>query len=148
MQDRNRPEGSHQQFVRIPFIIISLAFGIWVWVMDSLLDFLVFHKGEGTFLESLGSGISKHEIYMRLAMVGFLLIFGIIMSKFWTKREKMEKARRALSSARDITAVKQAEMERERLNRSLTFKNKELERRLGLFLMVVAVPKINGGTQT
>ena len=51
MQDRKRPEGSHQQFVRIPFNIISLSFGILVRVIDSLLDFPVFYEDEGTFLQ-------------------------------------------------------------------------------------------------
>ena len=82
------------------FVALSLAFGILVWVIDAILDFFIFYKGEETFFELLVSDMPRHEVYIRSVILGCFLVFGIIISKAWAGRERVEeglrKANRAL----------------------------------------------------
>jgi len=69
-------------------VILSFFFGILVWIIDAVIDYLVFH--EGSFLGVLIYDISTHEIYMRSVSVFFFLMFGILLSRSITKREQAE----------------------------------------------------------
>jgi len=46
---------------------IAVLFGLAVWVIDAVLDYLIFYKGE-TFLGLLITDIRKHEVYNRTVL--------------------------------------------------------------------------------
>ena len=71
-------------------IAISFMFGLLVWIFDAVMDYLFFY--EETLLELLITDVPPHEIYMRLLIILFFLIFGIIVLRFITKRKHAEDA--------------------------------------------------------
>jgi len=72
------------------FVALSLACGLLVWAIDAILDFFIFYKGEGTFFELLISDMPRHEAYIRSIILGCFLVFGIIISKAWTRRDRVK----------------------------------------------------------
>lgn len=76
--------------------------GVSTWIMDALIDSLVFRKGTlGTVLLTGDA----HELYMRsLFMVNFM-IFGGLIARLITRRERLERAKiaaeRALHDSQD-----------------------------------------------
>ena len=65
-------------------IILSIALGALVWVIDSIVDSLVFYRG------SLIADVPHHELYMRFLIVACLIGFGFICSWLVAKQEKTE----------------------------------------------------------
>ncbi len=71
-------------------ILFSILGGILTWIIDAVIDSLVFAKG--SFWTAL-TITDTHELYMRsLFMVNFIL-FGIFTSVFMERRKKLESAR-------------------------------------------------------
>ncbi|MBW1797679.1 MAG: PAS domain-containing protein, partial [Deltaproteobacteria bacterium] len=73
-------------------IALSIAFGLFIWVVDAVLDFYFFY--EGTFWELLIYDVPKHEVYIRLVILASFIIFGIIVASIMAKRKKVEEALR------------------------------------------------------
>jgi len=71
-------------------IAVSVMFGLLVWIIDAVMDYLFFY--EGTLLELLITDVPPHEIYIRSLTILFFLIFGIIVLRFITKRKHAEDA--------------------------------------------------------
>lgn len=57
--------------------LLSLTFGLLIWVVDSFLDWLIFY--DGTFLSILLTDVPEHELYVRLAFFASFFIFGGIV---------------------------------------------------------------------
>jgi len=74
--------------IKYKIIATSICFGLIVWVLDAVLDSLIFY--ERTFLELLIFNIPRHELYMRAVMLVCFLFFGIIISIVIGKRKKAE----------------------------------------------------------
>jgi PAS domain S-box-containing protein len=71
---------------------LSIFFGFLLFLIDALMDSLIFHTG--TFWSSLFSGVPVHEIRERLVMVIGFVAFGIIVSRIMTGRRRAEEALR------------------------------------------------------
>ncbi len=78
-------------------ILLSLVFGLFVWLIDAVLDFLFFY--EGTFWGLLIFDIPKHEVYIRSVILGSFIIFGIIISGFIARLKEVEEALRRSNRA-------------------------------------------------
>ncbi len=71
-------------------IALSISFGLFVWVVDAVLDFYFFY--EGTFWELLIYDVPKHEVYIRSVILASFMIFGILIGSIMVKRKKAEEA--------------------------------------------------------
>ena len=76
----------------VQIVILSFFFGVLVWVGDSVFDRLFFY--DGSFLELLILDVPSHEVYFRTQVIIYFTIFGIIISRLFSKRRKAEKALR------------------------------------------------------
>jgi len=74
-------------------IALSITFGLFVWVVDAVLDYFIFY--EGTFWGLLISDVPKHEVYIRLVILGSFIIFGIIISGHLARRKQAEEKTKA-----------------------------------------------------
>jgi len=77
--------------------VLSLFFGLLLYLIDALIDFLIFRMG--TFWGSLFLDVPAHEIYMRIVMVAGFLAFGIIVSRILAGRRRAEEALRRSEKA-------------------------------------------------
>lgn len=68
---------------------ISLLFGVGAWIGDAVLDALVFYNGP--FLELLITNVPPHELFIRTALLGSFLLFGLIASSLVQHRREHEK---------------------------------------------------------
>ncbi|MEW6110384.1 MAG: GGDEF domain-containing protein [Nitrospirota bacterium] len=69
-------------------IILSIIAGIAIWILDSAIDSFVFLHG--SFWELLLFDLSLHEIYFRFLFFASFILFGIVVSKLISKRQKTE----------------------------------------------------------
>jgi signal transduction histidine kinase len=74
-------------------ILLSLAFGGVVWVIDAALDYCFFYPGE-TFWGLLIWDLPRHELYIRSIIVACFGAFGAIMERAFAAREKAADALR------------------------------------------------------
>ncbi|UCE94675.1 MAG: PAS domain-containing protein [Flavobacteriaceae bacterium] len=65
-------------------ILLSIALGILVWVIDSLVDSLVFYEG------SIIASVPHHELYMRSLIAVCLIGLGLVCSKLIGQHNKTE----------------------------------------------------------
>ena len=65
-------------------ILISIALGVIVWVIDSFVDSLVFYEG------SLMVDVPHHELFMRFLIVICLIGLGFICSRLIVQQKKTE----------------------------------------------------------
>lgn len=70
-------------------VIIFISLGILFWLIDAILDHFFFFKYEGTFMQSVFYKITIHELYMRLAVLAFFIIFGIIIARIISNYAKV-----------------------------------------------------------
>jgi PAS domain S-box-containing protein len=96
-------------------IAASLGFGLLFWIVDSFIAYstplYVYSTSlyERNFLELLVTGVPKTAIYLRLTVLGFFIIFGVLMASILSKskettdelRESEEKFRGISASAKD-----------------------------------------------
>jgi len=75
-------------------LLLSVLFGILAYVVDALVDWHVFYRGQGTFLELLLLSPPAHEIYIRLLLVACFAVFGVIAARITEKRRAAETAAR------------------------------------------------------
>lgn len=87
-------------------IAASLGFGMFYWLIDSFIAYTI--EG-GSFLGFLFTNVPKTAIYLRLTVLGFFIIFGVLMANILAKskktteglRESEEKFRSIGASAKD-----------------------------------------------
>ena len=77
---------------KFKFVALACVFGFGMWIIDGVVDYLYFH--EMPFWDLLIFKMPPHEIYMRLLMMVNYIIFGLIVSKIYSKRKKSEQARK------------------------------------------------------
>ncbi len=73
-------------------IVLSIIIGLFVWIIDAVLDSLYFYKEP--FHGMLISEVPTFEIYLRITWMALLLIFGIIASRIIAKLKLSEAALR------------------------------------------------------
>ncbi|MGM0442064.1 MAG: hypothetical protein ACQEQC_06570, partial [Elusimicrobiota bacterium] len=101
---------------------VSLAAGLFVWVLDALLDFLFFYRGEGSFMEMLIFEIPGHEIYVRSIILIIFIITGVIISRYFKKERN---SREKLMSA--VQQLKATEQQLRASNQQLDAQNQQLK---------------------
>jgi diguanylate cyclase (GGDEF)-like protein/PAS domain S-box-containing protein len=72
-------------------ILVSAAGGAVFWVIDALFDSLMFAKGPSG-LSVLPVGM--HEFFIRSLFLPVFIFFGIVLSRFFVKRRRLENALR------------------------------------------------------
>ena len=65
-------------------IALSIAFGLFFWVIEAALDSYLFD--EGKFWDRLIYDVPKHEAFNRLVILGVFILFGIIFASVMAKR--------------------------------------------------------------
>ena len=70
------------------YVFVSTIFGLIVWVIDTIADYLFFYQGN-TFGGLLLFNIPKHELYIRFLILVAFIIFGAIINKVVRKKEKI-----------------------------------------------------------
>ncbi len=82
-------------------IALSILLGLLAWIIDSVVDFLVFY--DRPFWDLLLFDIPPHELYIRSILLAFLVLFGIIAFlgtvKFERTRQTLNLRNRAITSA-------------------------------------------------
>ena len=76
----------------VNIIILSFFFGVLVWICDSAIDHLFFY--DGSFLDLLVLNVPSPEVFFRSQVIIFFTIFGIIISRLFSKRRQAEKTLR------------------------------------------------------
>jgi nitrogen-specific signal transduction histidine kinase len=76
--------------LRANIFTLSLFFALLLYLIDALIDSLIFHTG--TFWSSLFSGVPAHEIRLRMVMVAGFVAFGIVVSRILAGRRRAEGA--------------------------------------------------------
>ncbi|MBS3769284.1 MAG: PAS domain S-box protein [Bacteroidales bacterium] len=74
----------------LTLVLLSIGFGLLVWIIDALLDHLVFYRNYGTFLETLITNPQENEIYSRIVLVGSFLVFGAVIAVLFSRRRRVE----------------------------------------------------------
>ncbi len=70
-------------------IVLSIIAGIVLWIIDALIDSLFF--SHATFMNSLLFQVSGHRLIHRTLFLVFFITFGVIISRFITRRKNIEK---------------------------------------------------------
>ena len=69
-------------------ILSSFALGVFIWVVDSFLDYFIFY--EGTLTELLITDVPSHELYIRLLIMACFTVFGFICAWLIANQKKTE----------------------------------------------------------
>jgi len=80
---------SRNNLYRYAFLI-SLLFGLAVWVLDALFDYLFFYKEHSTFTGLLLTDIPPHEIYIRTCALVLFAGFGLLISYYLKKNTESD----------------------------------------------------------
>jgi len=84
-------------------VLVSILVGMGAWVLDALIDSLVF--SQATFLDTLILEITPHELYFRLFLLLVIFLFGVMTSRTLTRRKFVEEElRKALARLEDEKA--------------------------------------------
>jgi len=90
---------------RAVFPVVLLG-AVLFWVGDSVLDWLVFYKGEGTLWELSVSNVPAHELYIRSLAGAIIVALGVVVSRLMARQERAQEAVRE-SEAKYRTLVEQ-----------------------------------------
>ena len=71
-------------------VVVSITFGILSWIIDALLDALIFY--DGAILELLITNIPPHELYIRLVIFAGFVAFGVLISSVLGRQRRAEEA--------------------------------------------------------
>ena len=89
--------GGDEMRTEYKVVLLSVFFGLVVWIIDAALDYSYFYKG--SFIGLLILDTPPHELYIRLLIVGCFLIFGVIISRFVKEIDLAEKSLRQANYA-------------------------------------------------
>ncbi|MDZ7721446.1 MAG: PAS domain S-box protein [candidate division KSB1 bacterium] len=77
-----------KRFFSSRLALVSLVFGVFIWVIDTLLDWLIFYRD--SFWNLLIWDVPSHELYVRTLIVAAFLVFGAIIKSVMLLREQTE----------------------------------------------------------
>jgi PAS domain S-box-containing protein len=75
---------------RFHIILLSTGLGLVAWIIDAVLDALVFY--DGTFMDLLILHVPPHELYIRLIILAVFITFGLLISGLLAQRASVEHA--------------------------------------------------------
>lgn len=82
-------------------ILASVIFGLSMWVLDAVVDYLFFFQG--TFWQSMATMVAPHDAYLRVAIMIVFPVFGLVIAKIVAKLRRLEEALESSDRAlRDI----------------------------------------------
>lgn len=102
-------------------IIISIFLGIFVGLLDALVDHFFFGQGHTSFWESAIYGVPAFGIYLRASALIVFVTFGIIMANILTKqRQAEEKVKELFQREKELHQNLESEIKRRvEFNRAL-----------------------------
>ncbi|MBD3274305.1 MAG: PAS domain S-box protein, partial [Candidatus Marinimicrobia bacterium] len=68
-------------------LLFSLLLGILIWIFDALLDYVVFYRGSGSFLDLLLLDVPPHELYIRILIILLLFSAGLFLVWFTARTQ-------------------------------------------------------------
>lgn len=74
-------------------VILALVLGLFAWVVDAVLDYLLFYRG-GEFWELMLAYEYAHEAYIRCVILAVFVVFGLVVSRTMAKSRRAEEALR------------------------------------------------------
>ncbi len=74
--------------IKQKIIAASLGFGLLFWLIDSFIAYTTLLYGGGSFVEFFFTNVPKTAIYLRLIVLGFFIIFGVVMANILAKSKK------------------------------------------------------------
>jgi len=83
----------------VPFFL-SIGLGVLFWVVDALLDFLVYYPG--TFLDLLILDPPRHELYIRAVVLALFTIFGYVVTRTIDAIRRSEERYRSIVNSSEI----------------------------------------------
>lgn len=63
-------------------LLLSLLLGILIWVIDAVLDYVVFYRGTGSLLDLLLLDVPSHDLFIRILIVILLICAGFLFIWF------------------------------------------------------------------
>ncbi len=92
---------------RSKIMLLSLVASVCIWLLDSVVDVLVFRQG--SFLDELLFEVSPHELYFRLLFIACFLLFGLAIARIVLKgtcmEENLKKTSAAIEASMDGVAI-------------------------------------------
>ena len=73
-------------------IVVSIAFGLFAWVVDAVWDYLFLNQG--TLLGLLITEVPSYELYLRLVVIACFILFSIPLSRVLAEQRRVEEALR------------------------------------------------------
>lgn len=74
---------------QVEIILISLRFGLFLWLIDTLLEYFIFR--EAPFFDVLIRDVPRHGIYIRSLIVICFIAFGIVCARFLARQQQIER---------------------------------------------------------
>ena len=68
-------------------IVLSAVLGLFVWIVDAVLDYLLFYK-RGTFVGLLITDIPPHKLYIRSVLLFSFILFGVVISRILSEEKQ------------------------------------------------------------
>ncbi len=72
------------------FINISILTACFLWIIHSIMDYLVFYNNESTLLDLMFSNIPPASLFSRNLFLLIFIIFGVVMSRIQIKLKQQE----------------------------------------------------------
>lgn len=83
----------HNNSKAVHVISMALLLGVFFWIVDSIMDSIVFHSGN-SFLDSLAMNIPPHNVFVRIFFLLACLAGGLVVSKHLSRQRKSDSALR------------------------------------------------------
>ncbi len=90
---------------------LAIGFGLFIWIIDALLDYIIFYKGE-SFLDLLIFDMPQHELYIRTLIMFLFISFGFISTRYADRIRSLER------------------MEKEAFQRGVVFASKDVRNKM------------------
>lgn len=98
-------------------VLSSIALGLFVWIVDAVLDYLIFF--EGGFWELLILDVPRHELYIRTVILFLCRVYGAAVSRvdgrLREEEQRVEHLNLVLRAVRGVNQLIVREKNRDRL---------------------------------
>jgi PAS domain S-box-containing protein len=85
---------------RHKILLLAIILGLMTWLIDALLQSLLFNKG--TFLEMLITNVSASEVTFRLILLIIFPGLGVFISRIMTKQQRVEEELKGVNRALNV----------------------------------------------
>lgn len=67
------------RLINLKIILLSVAFGTFIWILDSFIDYYFFYNNQYTFTELFITDIPGHILFMRITVTVLFILFALIL---------------------------------------------------------------------